>query len=150
MADHDCTKGEEFKEVSRKLEDVVVGLSLVTANTHDLKDATKEMSLCIKALSESSIRMQSNQVTRETFFGKIDEIQAKNDLAIASLCKSCMEKHDSIERRADRVDQDLTAIGTVQKGHDKTFRWMWGILASIIVGVLLALFTLIIQRFAGV
>jgi len=150
MADHDCTKGEEFKEVSRKLEDVVVGLSLVTSNTHDLKEATKEMSLCIKALSESSIRMQTNQVTREQFYSKIDEIQAKNSAAVMTICKECKEKHDSIERRADRVDQDLTAIGTVQKGHDKTFRWMWGILASIIVGVLLALFTLFIQHFAGV
>jgi small-conductance mechanosensitive channel len=155
--DHTCLKDDAFVELSRKLEDVGMKVSLVQQNTTDLKETTKEMATCIKALSEASIRMQSNQVTREQFYGKIEELQEKDAVGMATFCATCMTKHTTLDARLDRqdnrvneMDVEVKGIKTTQASHAGMFKWFWGILAALIIAVFTFGLASIYQHLAGV
>lgn len=162
---HVCEKDEAFVALTKKIEDVGHTVAIVQGHTVDLKEATKEMSTCIKALSEASIRMQSNQVTRDQFYGKIEELQEKNNAAVATMCAACLAKHTTLDARIDKQDTrmdgqdvrmtaqagEINGVKTTIERHDGMFRWLWGILAAIIVAIFMFGLTSVYQHLvAGV
>ena len=153
---HDCTKDKAFKEVSDKLEgvsgrinDLTTKVALVAETTTELKDVSKEMSGCIRALTESSIRLQENVITREQFYGKIQEIQDKSNAAQQAMCDACNGRHEALETRLDVTDGKATTAAEVAKGHTWQLKWLWGILGSIIGGLVLLGIGLALQHFMG-
>jgi len=154
---HVCEKDEAFQDLSKKIDAIGFKVAIVQGHTVDLKDATKEMSTCIKALSEASIRMQSNQVTREQFYGKIEELQEKSAAGMATFCATCMTKHTALDVRLDRQDtridgQDVVIkeIKTTQDSHAGMFKWLWGILAALMVALALFAVEAIFNHLLGV
>jgi hypothetical protein len=153
---HECSKDEAFKEVSNKLEgvkgnlsDLTLKIALVADTTGELKEVSKEMSGCIRALTESSIRLQENVITREQFYGKIQEIQDKSNAAQQAMCDACNGRHEALESRLDTTDGKATTAAEVAKGHTWQLKWLWGILGSIIGGLILLGVGLILQHFMG-
>lgn len=155
---HECTKDEAFQGVTDKLEDVcskmnglTTDIALVKKDTTDLKDVTREMSSCIKALTESSIKTGENLITRDIFYGKIDEIQKSANATIAGFCVQCTERHRAIEERLDGADGEIKSIKTTVGSHASTFKWFWGLLASLVVAIIVLVGTLFAEHLiAGV
>lgn len=153
---HECSKDDAFKEVSNKLEgvkgnlsDLTLKIALVADTTGELKEVSKEMSGCIRALTESSIRLQENVITREQFYAKIQEIQDKSNAAQQAMCDTCNGRHEILEKRLDLTDGKVTTSVEVAKGHSWQLKWLWGLLASVIVGVGLIALGLIFEHLIG-
>jgi hypothetical protein len=155
-APHECAKGRAFEEVSVKLDnvgktlgDLTIEMTRVADRTGNLEAVSKEMSTCIKALTESTIRLQENVITRDQFYGKIEEIQDKSNAAQQAMCDACNTKHNALEARLDATDGKATKAAEIAKGHTWQLRWIWGLLASILGGAILLGLGLLFQHLAG-
>lgn len=137
---HECTKDEAFQEVSKNLADVgkqvgkmAMEIALVKKDTGDLKEVTKEMATCIAELTKSSIKTGENLITRDQFYGKIEEMQKSYVIEHTEFCNKCVERHTALEKRLDARAEEISKMKTTVDGHESQFKWQWGILAAIIV-----------------
>lgn len=150
---HECIKGEEFNAMTKEfkgLSDKVGGLctdiALVKRDVSDLKTVTVTMSECIKALTESSIKAGENNITRDQFYGKIDELVRSRTALIEAIENEIEDYRDIIDKRIDNVELKLKEMQAVADDYVGLKKWIWGIIAAIVIVVLLDLYRIVITH----
>jgi hypothetical protein len=145
---HECIRDESFKEMtnefkilSNKTGSLVTDIALVTRDVTDLKQVTVTMSDCIKALTESSIRSSEQNITRDQFYAKIDELNMSRHVIVK---ESMDEFHSYVLANDTRaalmektVSTNQTTLTNLATDYYNIKKWAIGISATIITsGVL--------------
>ena len=150
---HECIKGEEFQEMtkefkglSNKVGGLCTDIALVKRDVSDLKTVTVSMSECIKALTESSIKAGENNITRDQFYSKIDELTRTRQALIDTLKQDLIDYKEEVDARLDGLDLKIADINTTVIDYQSLKKWIWGIVAAIVIVVLLDLYRVLITH----
>jgi hypothetical protein len=151
--EHECVKDEsfremtgEFKGLSKRVEGLCTDVALVKRDVSDLKQVTVTMSDCIRALTDSSIKAGENNITRDQFYGKIDELIKTRQLMIDTLQREITQLRTSTDDEIDKINIKLVSIQLVCDDYTGMKNWIWGILAAIVIMIIVDLYRVLIMH----
>lgn len=136
--EHECVKDESFREMTKEFKGLSVtvnnlgiNMALIQRDVTDLKQVTVVMSECIKALTETSIKAGENNITRDQFYAKIDELNTKRTEELNDVINELDKYIEKTDTRIDDINLAITTIKGVCDDYAGLKKLVYGIIVSI-------------------